>query len=492
MLWRGAFLLLLGQILFLASGYGVSVVLARWLGPEEFGAYGIVYSLLMVFELCVVAGIPNALQRFVGENPAKAFALHRVMLRWQIVYTAVVFGLAFLTARFFLGIFNDPRLAAVLQIAIIDILFFSFYWYYAGMQIGLKNFGRQTVIASVYSVSKFAFITLLLLGGYGVTGAFVGNILGSLCGLALGMWWTRLPKQSAEISKPELLHFIVPNILYSIGMNLFFYVDLWAVKYYMSGAVVGFYNAASTIGRIPYSFAIALAGALLPSLAFAVAQSQKRESEHIIRQALRLTLLTVLPLLALVSSSATPIATMFFGEAYAGAGGILRVLMAGLSIYAIFMVVNTIAMAKGGMKMCTIIVFALLPLDVLLNWYCVPRWGAAGAAAATTATMLTGVIANSLYVKRIFNAFINLRSLVRILFAATTVFALSHFIPTNNAWELLAKLAVLMIFYILLLRVFGEVDQNDIAQIKNTFSAKFGNRKTETPKPEVYATALES
>ncbi len=492
MLWRGAFLLLLGQLLFLASGYGVSVVLARGLGPEEFGTYGIVYSLLMVFELCVVAGIPNALQRFVGENPAKAFALHRVMLRWQMIYTVVVFGLAFLTARFFLGLFNDPRLAAVLQIAIIDILFFSFYWYYAGMQIGLKNFGRQTVIASIYSVSKFAFITIFLLAGYGVTGAFVGNILGSICGLALGMWWTRLPKQPAEFSTRELLHFIVPNILYSIGMNLFFYIDLWAVKYYLSGAVVGFYNAASTIGRIPYSFAIALTGALLPSLAFAVAHSQKRESENIIRQALRLTLLAVLPVLALVSSSATPIATMFFGEAYAGAGDILRVLMAGLSIYAIFMVVNTIAMAKGGMKTCTTIVFALLPIDVLLNLYCVPRWGAAGAAVATTATMLLGVIANSLFVKKIFNVFIKTSSLVRISFAAATIFALSSFIPTSNAWELLAKFAILMIVYALLLRVLGEVDQNDIAQIKNTLSAKLGNRKPESPKPDVYAAALES
>lgn len=485
MLLRGTFLLLIGQGLFLACGYGISVVLARWLGPQDYGVFGIVYSLLMVCELCVVAGIPNALQRFVGEDPGKAGALHRVLFRWQLFYTVIVFGGALAAAPLLAGFFNDDRLAPLLQIALLDVLFFSFYWYYAGMQIGRKHFGRQTVVAGAYSVGKFLFTAGLLWAGFGVAGALVGNILGSLCGLALGWWWTRLPRDTAAVDQRELLHFIVPNILYSIGVNLFFYIDLWIVKYYLPGTAVGFYNAASTIARIPYSFAIALTGALLPALSHAVARRQRLESERIIRQALRLSLLAVLPVLALVSSSAGALAVLFFGEAYAGAGEILRLLMVGLSIYAVFMVLNTMAMAGGGMKVCTLIVFVLLPIDVGLNLFCVPRWGATGAALATTATMLLGVAGNTFYVTRLFGIALYAGHLLRAGAAAAVVFAISSLFPTATPWELIAKFVALLAVYAVLLRLFGEIDREDIMKIKAAAAARFSRQKPQPEAPPV-------
>ncbi|MDZ7267400.1 MAG: oligosaccharide flippase family protein [candidate division KSB1 bacterium] len=489
MLLRGTFLLLIGQGLFLACGYGISVVLARWLGPQEYGVYGIVYSLLMVCELCVVAGIPNALQRYVGEDPGRAGALHRVLLRWQLGYTVVAWGAALAAAPLLAGFFNDARLVPLLQIALFDVLFFSFYWYYAGMLIGQKHFGRQTLVAGTYSVSKFLFTAGLLWAGFGVVGALVGNILGSLCGLVLGWWWTRLPHDTAAVDRRGLLHFIVPNILYSIGVNLFFYIDLWVVKYHLSGTVVGFYTAASTIARIPYSFAIALTGALLPGLSHAVARRQRLESERLIRQALRLTLLAVLPLLALVSSSADALAVLFFGAAYAGAGEILRLLMVGLSLYAVFMVINTMAMAGGGMKVCTLIVFVLLPVDLAFNLFGVPRWGATGAALATTATLLLGVLANTYYVTRLFGIALHAAPLLRAGAAAVLVFALSGCFPTTSPWELLVKFAALLAGYVVLLRLFGEIDREDMMKLRAMAAARFARSK---PQPEAARVAVVS
>jgi len=477
MLWRGFLLLLISQFFFLLGGYGMNVVLARVLGPEGYGTFGVVYSLLMVFELLVVAGIPNALQRFVGERPAQAYALHKVMFRWQLIYTILVFVGAVVCAPVIVGFLRDEEITWLLRIATIDVLFFAFYWYFNGLQIGLKNFGKQTLIASTYSVSKFIFVSGLVLAGFSVAGAFVGNILGSVCGLGLGLWFTRLDKSDAGVPKSDLIHFIVNNIVYSIALNLFFYVDLWFVKYHAAKSVVGFYNAASTLGRFPYFLSIALTGALLPSLSYAIGQGRKAEIERIIRQSLRAIMILTLPVMVLVATSASPVVRLFFGEGYEGAGGVLQRLIIGLSMLAILVVLNTIAMAKNGMKGCTVIVLALVLLDVLLNAILVPRGGPNGAALATTVTMIIGVIISSLHVLHHFKVFMSIGTVVRILAASLVILIISGLVRPDNNWELIVKFASLLSIYVLLLRSIGEISHDDVVSIRAAIVSRTNRTK---------------
>lgn len=56
---QGSVLHLSAQLLLMLCTYVVSVVLARSLGPAAFGAYGMVYSLLMTTELVGRFGIPR-------------------------------------------------------------------------------------------------------------------------------------------------------------------------------------------------------------------------------------------------------------------------------------------------------------------------------------------------------------------------------------------------------------------------------------------------
>lgn len=459
--------MLLSQVLFLVSGYGVHVFLARLLGPQDFGVYGVIYSLLMVFELFVVAGIPNALQRFIGENPARASTLHGMLFRWQLGYSLVVFAGAVALAPLIAGLFSAPAHATLLQIAAIDIVFFAFYWYFNGVQIGLKNFGKQTIIASTYSISKFIFIVLLVNLGFAVTGAFIGNILGSICGLALGVWFFRLQRQTSDVASAPVREFIVANVLYSVGLNLFFYIDLWFVEYHSAPEVVGFYTAASLVARIPYFFAIALTGALMPSLAFAVGQGLRPQIERIVQQSLRVMLAIAGFAVAITAGSAPELATLFFGEAYHASGAILQILMAGLSVFAIFAVLNTIAMTGTGMTACTKIVFALLPVDVVLNLMLVPKYGATGAATATSLTMLIGAGISAWYVRRTFQTLLPLRPLLRITIAAALVFAVSIWLPMATGIALVLKYLALALLFAILLIITGEIGREELAMLKS-------------------------
>ena len=124
MIWKGTFLLLVGQILALLSGYGMNVFLARYLGPEEYGSFGVVHSILLMTELCVIAGVPNALKKFIGMNPKISARLHRVLLPWQMGLGFVLGCLGFFLAPTISHMMKDESIVFILQIAFIDVVFF--------------------------------------------------------------------------------------------------------------------------------------------------------------------------------------------------------------------------------------------------------------------------------------------------------------------------------------------------------------------------------
>ena len=466
MIWRGTILMMIGQALAMLSGYGIQVFLARHLGPEQYGNFGVVQSILMIIELSVVAGVPNALKRFVGESPEKAWGLHRFLLKWQIGLSFFLFALAYVLAPFIARILNDESLVFILRWAIIDIVFFAIYWYYNGFLTGQRKFAKQTLSVAAYTVSKFILVVVLVSAGYGLVGAFVANFLASICGLAAGMFLFKIEKGPADISRMGFLKFIIPSIVYSIGVNLFFYIDLWFVKFYESGQAVGFYAVAGALARIPYFFSTALAGAIIPTLAFAVAKGADDDCATIIRQALRNVLLILCPMTLFVATETGTLIQFLFGAEYLQAAEILQILFAGMALLTLFSIMNAINIAKSGMLGCGIIVAGLVFVDAAANWLLVPEMGVIGGALATTLTMILGLVISSLFVFKQFEVFMEMRSIARILAVSLVLFAISWQIVAPDFWLMVLKVSLLLVAYVVLLRISGEITADEVRMIK--------------------------
>lgn len=471
MLLRGTFLLSIGQIFALLSGYGISVFLARKFGPDDFGTFGVVYSILMIVELFVLAGIPNAIQRFVGENPDRSYRLHRLLLPRQLVYSLVILTIIYFLTPSIGGFLNDEKITYLLRIAIFDIVIFGLYWYFNGFPIGQGRFGRQTIIASTYSISKFLFVVLFVSMGFGIAGAFVGNILGSLAGMSLGYVLLEIEPKNAEMPDGKLREFIVSNIIYYVGLNLIFYIDLWFVKYYLSGETVGYYNAASTLGRIPYFFSAALTGAILPTLSYAIAQNDVNAIRRIIQQSLRFLWMAILPALLLVVNEAPQLISLFFGKEYLDASEIFKILFIACSCLSIFAVMSTMVIAKSGMKGCGIIVLFLVLVDLGLNMILVPKFHANGAAVATALAWFAGLIISSVYLIRQFNIFADITSLIRITGVSAVIFLAATFFKTLGLTELILKYVILGLAYLFMLRMVGEISTTEMDKVKIAFAS---------------------
>ncbi len=475
MLWRGTFLLLIGQALALLSGYGIQVFLARTLEPEAYGTYGVVQSVLMIIELIVVAGIPAALRRFVGQSPEKGFALHKFLFKWQVSLAFILFAAAFVFAPQIADALNDHRLTPILRWAVVDIIFFAFYWYYNGFLTGQRRFAQQTLVVGIYTVSKFFLMVGVVSAGNHLVGAFVANFSASIVGWIAGVAVFKLEKSKGVASKREMAKFIAPSILYSVGLNLFFYIDLWFVKYYAFPAEVGYYNVASALGRMPYFFSTALSGAIIPSLAFAIGKNDENETRKIVRQAMRVLLLVLCPACVLVVGDAETIIGFLFGAEYLAAAPILEVLFVGMCMLTFFSVLNAINIAKSGMLTCGVIVLGVVVLDAGLNAWLTPKFYMQGAAWATTISMIFALIASAIYVYKQYRLFLPFKSVLRVSLITIVFYLSTIWFETDKIWTFVLKALGLLIFYLIALRVTGELSAEEVQKMKS-FTLRSGKK----------------
>ena len=178
MVARGTLLVLISQVAFIASSFIINFGLSRILGPEDYGTFGIIMSTLLIVELFVIAGIPETIQKFGGENPGAMRKLKEKTLPWQLLYCVLLMGLFFFVAPLISEILNDHMLTFYLRVACLDIFFAGMYRYYTGLQNGLHHFSHYMIIGITFAVGKLAAIFVLVFLGFSLTRSGASPLFG--------------------------------------------------------------------------------------------------------------------------------------------------------------------------------------------------------------------------------------------------------------------------------------------------------------------------
>ncbi|MBC8180878.1 oligosaccharide flippase family protein [candidate division KSB1 bacterium] len=401
MISRGVILTVVSQVVMLISGFGINLALARLLGPEDYGTFGLVISILIIVEMFVFTGIPEAIRKFGGETPELMRSIKKKTLPWQVVYCLAMYIVLFFFTPIISSVLSDDRLTTLLRIAGLNVFFFGLHKYFDAIQCGLHNFFKYSLLGIIYSISRLVAIVGIVLAGFSLIGALIGNFSASVIGLLFGIIFLKYLKQQKnkkEINTKKYVNFIIPNIIYFVGLNLFFSIDLWFVKYFLSDLNVGYYVSAAALSKLPYFLSMGLSAVLLPSISHSIATSDFVRTREIISDSLRYVLIFLILIVVVVFFNCRQIIEFVMGAEYSEAGPVLGVLMAGLSLATIMIVNQTILISKNLMKLCFYQVLFLLIIDIILNAYLVPRYQMFGAAFSTSIVGLLGMIITSAYI----------------------------------------------------------------------------------------------
>jgi len=418
----------------MVTSYATHLILARQLGPADYGRYGIFLSVASTVALLLTAGVPEAISKFSAENPEAATGIFAQGLRLQLRFSVVI-GLAYaLLSPLFAWVLSDVSLAPEFALSALSIPPVAIYALAINSYSGRRRFGAQGLAVSAYGILRCAF-AVLFAHYHAVRGAVLGLVVAPyvvVAGLLPGL---RSKNPQGSIDSRTVIAFARPVILFTVAYGTLMNLDLLVVKALGTNDVqVGFYTAASTISKVPFFAFSALAVVLLPTVSAAARGNDAELGEA--RAAIRWTFLVSMAIAFAVAPLATTVLRVLYGDRYADSGLALALLvMSGTlltQVYILTYALNGLGQPQLGMRL-TIAGLVLEPPLVIGGSHV---WGLAGAAAGSCATALVLLVVLLWAASPFLGKVVRVSGLVRATLAGAVTTAVGSLLPRHGVLTL--------------------------------------------------------
>jgi stage V sporulation protein B len=468
----GTMYLLVAQMTFLVSGYVMHIFLGRYLGPVEYGLFGVVLYAANISRAFVSAGIPMAVTRYISAKPEAAEAVYRTGFKAQFILSLAISLLVFAFAEPLARLLGDMQLVVLFRLGAPLTLFFALFFLVMQYYNGLRSYRPQSIQLTISYLLRLGLVILLVAAGFRVVGAVAGLVLAS----AIAALWALLARKAGPASEPfplsTLIAFSAPLVLSAIAQALLTDLDIMFVKRLIpENTAAGLYTSAKALALVtPFAF-YALSGALYPAVSSAHSSGDKALLKRYIQQANRLLLIVILPLVVIIACDAPAVMLLVYGKNYLEAAVTLRWLMPAFGLMSVFIIHKTIITGCGYPKIDAALTLAILPLCILLQMILVPALGLPGAALASAGAFAVAAICSLTILLVKFGAGFKPSSTLRI-FAAAAALLLFEFIFSFLSLPFLLKLPLLSGLYAFMIWRVGELRLGDIKEMAARFGAR--------------------
>ncbi len=484
---KSAFWITISEIIFNISGFIIHSVVGRILGPAEYGRYALVITLTTMVIILIGNGIPTAMAKYISEIFQDNATLVKTIKKQAILIQSIL--VSFITIAFFFSapllakILGDNSLTNLFRLSTLIIPAFAAASFYFSYYTGLHKFNIQATIKTARSIFRLFFI-IILAYFFKIKGAIIGYILAPAIIFLLGFLIDKFkvsPElnqqskseiQTATFKWQKLVNYAWQIIIFFLAYEFLISIDLYMVKGILgSDFLTGIYNAALTIGRIPYYIFYALTVILLPVISNTTSQNKKQATTNIINHSLRLMITLLVPAVILMSVFAKPIITLFYSTAYASASAAMSILVWGVGFLTIYYIFCFVMSGAGKVKKPMVISLFGLSINIVLNYLFIHQYGIIGSAIATSITSVIITLIMLYYVWLEFGVSIQIKSISKIFIAGGITYWLALFF-SQGQFIFILWLMLLFAFYILLLYLLREIKKEDFIFLKNSILKK--------------------
>lgn len=466
---HGAALLAVSQAILIALGYVTHLLVGKIGGPPLYGVYGVVLSLMTIINMLLTLGIPVAASKETAEDEANSGGVFVSAARLQLLFALCLSAGSLVAAVPLAGLLNDQKLVPYIRFTALIYPATALYSLLSNYFNGLHAFAAQARLTLLYASAKLAGSVGLLLAFRTVPAALTGFIAGGLTATALGLPQA-LPtirgRVRASIPARRLFVFAGSFVGMSLALQILMSLDLFLVKRLLhDDTLVGYYNAAATISRIPYFILQGLGFVFLPSVARLFKENPDR-ARAFIRDVFRYLFLLLLPITALAATTSKALLGLFFSAAYAPAARPLTLLSVALGLLSAFYLLSTIAAGSGRARTPLAISWSLIPLAGVLGFVFIPGGQLPGAALATTVAAAVGTVLLAGYMYARFRLTFPLGTLIRGVVATAVAVLPTYVVHSPSTLLLPGWYIFLFAVYALTLIALGEVRRQDWEYVK--------------------------
>jgi O-antigen/teichoic acid export membrane protein len=464
---KGSFHLFWGLVASTVISSVATIFVARLLGSDLYGLYGIVLIAPNLFGVFRDWGINSAMVKFIAQFRSEDRALEvRNILFTGIVFETVI-GIVLSAVCFLLSgylatdVFHRPEIASLIQIASIGILAGGLVTAATSAFTGIERLELNSVMLICQSIIRTAIMVSLVIMGLGTTGAVLGYsfalLIAGLIGLAL-VWvqYRRLPKYnhiSLEIGAyiKVMLFYGAPLSISDIinGFKMQYYAFLLPLFYLKDNTVIGNYGIASTFVVLITFFATPITTLLFPAFSKLNFQTDKQALQNVYQYSVKYASLIVVPVAALVMSLAEPAISTLFGETFALAPLFLA-LLAITYIYTAFgslsnlNFINSQGKTKLTLYLTLISAFIGLPLGYIL----IMNFGVLGLIVTTLVTPIPTTMIMLYWIRKHYALNVDWYSSAKILFSSAFTAILTYVFVSQLGLSSVIQLIIGLIFFI--------------------------------------------
>lgn len=484
-LLKSALWVTFSEIIFNLSGFIIHSALGRILGPADYGRYGLVITLTTMIIILIGNGIPTAMAKYISEyfetNPRMVRVIKKQAVALQTTIIGLVTVLFFILSPVIANLLNDPTLTELFQVSTLIIPTFAAASFYFSYYTGLHRFNVQATLKTIRSILRIG-LAIGLAYIFGLKGSISAYILAPASVFLIAFAIDKF-KISRELGQQEeqmapsqeeekfdwriLVNYAWQVVVFFLAYELLISIDLYMVKALLrDDRLTGIYNAALTVGRIPYYIFYAMTVFLLPMVSKSTSQNNHTETKMILSQSLRIMLLFLVPMIVILAYFSGETLRLLYGSRYAEGAAPMSILVYGVGFLTLFYVMTFAMNGAGKTKLAMWISLFGVVLNTALNYLLIKKMGLSGSAIATSLTSLV-IAAIMLYcLWKEFGVGLKIRSVANAATAGAVVYFLAGFLPQGRIIFLLWSVLLFLLYFIILFAL-REIGKSDLEYLMN-------------------------
>lgn len=381
----------LSRFLILLFGILKAIVVSRTLGPE---GNGIVAALLVYPSLFLTfgsLGIRRSSAFLLGvDRNAEGKIIKSILHLWVIssIFSVVV---CFFLLRYFSN--SGENLHLILW-ALIPIPFSLFNGYISGIFIGRKKIREYNAINWLQSSFILLGTILFLIGlNYSIEGALIGEALGTIfMFILLNIKENYFKFFNFKIEKRELSRLFNMGLVYSVALliiTLNYRIDTILLDKLSNSYEVGIYTRGASL--IQYLWQIPM---LMDNIVFTRGMSGNFAASFSKRVCIlmRLSVLWITGACLIIFFLGDKIITFLYGKEFYESAVIMTYLIPGVIILTVYRVLNMDEKSKGNPWLAIQAMTPALVLNIGLNLFFIPAYGAIGAAISSSISYISATV----------------------------------------------------------------------------------------------------
>lgn len=391
------------------------ILIARGLGPIEFGKYSLCISIVSLVSIPICGGLPNLLIRETAflnshKNNNKINDLW-VSAFGLILSSTIIIIFIISIINFFLKYGEYNSFSHLLFISTFLIPFIAFNKNLTAINKGIGNaiIGLLSENFFIQIIFIVLYLIILIFGNYSLDKAesiILLNIFSTMMGglllyvitiknfplkLTLNRFYLY---KNLDKFRGSLIRFSIIQIMYSLNLQL----DILFLSFFSSFNTVGNYKIIVQLTLICGVLYNVITQIIAPKIAHLYINNQKSELENLLLRVNKISILVAIALSLLILTFGEKVVSKMFGLGFDLDLNVLIVLMIGQLIVVISGFPHAILNMTGNEKLTLNGLYVSVLLNFFLNLILVPKFGALGASLATAFSLF---IRNIIHIKMI-------------------------------------------------------------------------------------------